>query len=369
MRFLYVLPDSGIYVPLLALERSPSAAIENWILLRGRNRNPSAPYEIVVTEQIAATPRRRRRRHHLLDLVTPAQADLVQDTNEDVEPEGPPITFEVVGIGRAPSGIHGFADDPAFTLVTPTFMKRHRGEIGTGLPGVRGRAQPPRRRRGLRSGRGTRRPGGRTTPITEGGASGDDVVADSVAVITAALVLLASVALIAGVGAVASTVGRSQALAANELGVLRALGATNGSLRMYFVAATVPGIVLGAVVAVLGPAVAVSPLFPVGLARRISPRPGLHADGLVLLVGAAVLIIVPSVLGFALGRRRLAPEEPDHRHGPLARSVRALRPVPATGVRFALSPATPAHWSTPRRARLRRRHRRGGRGTRGGHQL
>jgi putative ABC transport system permease protein len=50
-------------------------------------------------------------------------------------------------------------------------------------------------------------------------------------------------------------------------------------------------------------AVAISPLFPLGVARRAEPDPGPLADGLVLVVGAVLLVAVVALTAVLAGRR------------------------------------------------------------------
>lgn len=115
-----------------------------------------------------------------------------------------------------------------------------------------------------------------------------------------------------------------------------------------------PALVAGAMIA---PAVAtaLSPLFPVGLARRFDPDPGLHADATVFVAGSLVLLLVLSVVATMSGARlveQTARREIGHLGAPglTDRVARWLRPPPATGLRFALS--APRTLSVPVRPAL-----------------
>ena len=62
----------------------------------------------------------------------------------------------------------------------------------------------------------------------------------------------------------------------------------------------------GALLAAFG-AAAASPLFPIGVARRAEPDPGLHADWIVLAAGVVAIIVVVSTIAFVVAVRSTRP--------------------------------------------------------------
>ena len=92
-------------------------------------------------------------------------------------------------------------------------------------------------------------------------------------------------------GAIAGTQALNlqlQALAGDQA-TLAALGMTRRERIVATVLFAVP-VAAAAAAAAVGVAVAASPLFPISLARRAEPDPGLHADWVVLGAGAAVVV-------------------------------------------------------------------------------
>jgi hypothetical protein len=84
-----------------------------------------------------------------------------------------------------------------------------------------------------------------------------------------------------------------------EFDVLRALGASPSMLVVDGVGGLLVALVMAAALAVVV-SLAVSPMFPIGAVRQVDPSPGLHADGVVLLVGLAVLVAAVGVLALGL---------------------------------------------------------------------
>jgi ABC-type lipoprotein release transport system permease subunit len=96
----------------------------------------------------------------------------------------------------------------------------------------------------------------------------------------------------------AQVLARQTALEADDHAVLQSLGMGRGQLWLVSLARALPAAVGGAVVAALV-AVALSPLFPRGLARTAEPGPGVHLDVIVVLAGGvavAVLVLLLTAL-------------------------------------------------------------------------
>jgi ABC-type lipoprotein release transport system permease subunit len=102
------------------------------------------------------------------------------------------------------------------------------------------------------------------------------------------LLLFAAATLLAGLVLVGQAITRLVYAIAEAEAPLRAMGATRTDLLVGLCVPLVLAAVVGAVITVIL-AVALSPLFPIGLGGRIEPDPGFHADVPVLALGAIVL--------------------------------------------------------------------------------
>ena len=132
--------------------------------------------------------------------------------------------------------------------------------------------------------------------------------------------------------------------------VLRALGLRD---RQFLALAAIRAGVTAVVGAMLatGVAVALSPLWPVGLAAKAEPTPGATTDGVVLVVGIAAILVV-AMVGAIVGTMPLVRRSTRRRRVGLARALPTSLPVPAAvGVRHALDPGR----GRTRRPRAQRR--------------
>lgn len=173
------------------------------------------------------------------------------------------------------------------------------------------------------------------------GAAVRDTVARGTMPHTTALLLFAAVVGTAGLVVAGQATARQLAPLRAEAATLLALGADRRQLRRAALARA--GLVAGAGSALaLLLAVAVSPLFPVGVADRAEVDPGVDVDPVILLPGVAVLAI--ALLGWAgasvRGLGRAAPPDAARSGaGTVERLVSALSsPIASTGLRASLAP-------------------------------
>lgn len=160
-----------------------------------------------------------------------------------------------------------------------------------------------------------------------GGEADPDRVDSALDVERNGLLILALLAILAGVIAVPQALARDREWSSMEHSRLRELGWTRrDQLRAGAIWSAAQGVAAGAI-ATIG-AIALSPLFPIGLARSAEPSVGIDADWVVLTIGATLTVL--AVLGAALlvsfGRARTASRTPSR----LARMIAASRPVPST---------------------------------------
>jgi len=205
------------------------------------------------------------------------------------EPGPVPFTFRVVGIDAAPAEFPpqtGTGTD--FLWATPAFYARHRSGLviypGAALRLRRGAADLLPVLREI-----TRLTHGRP-PLTYPLATQSVNTERSIHLQAIALWLVTLLLAVIGVMVTGQLLARQSSLEADDFGTLRALGMSPRQLMAAGLArAAVIG--AGAAVAATAAAVAVSPLFPVGLARIAEPHPGIRADGLVAGLGALVTVL------------------------------------------------------------------------------
>jgi hypothetical protein len=162
-----------------------------------------------------------------------------------------------------------------------------------------------------------------------------------------ALWLFAGLAALAGLLIFAQAVTRQTVLGGTENPTLRALGMTpNQLVGVAMLRAAAIGVGGAALAIVL--AVALSPLTPLGLARLVEPNPGIAFDGLVLGLGAVILVALVPLLaalpgwraarigGDQLGTASTSRLKPSAVADAFAKA--GLPPTAVAGVRLALEP-------------------------------
>ncbi len=321
------------------------------LIVAGRHPRPDQAEEVAVDESLAA----RRG-------LEPGDGLEVR-----LEPGGPPLRLTVTGVERqpydisagtgaeaAPAGAHE-GDD---LYLTPAFWDRHRP--GTVTDGVTPDSVAP--------------DSVAMAVWLEEGAAGVDAFTEAAATVADESVLFvepgaqdlegvpalqraidvqaAALAAFAALGAVATVVILGQALSrqvvldAADRRTLTALGMTRAQLVGAGLVRT--GLIgIGAGVLAVMVAVALSPLAPIGLARRAELDPGVEVDGAVLAPGAVLLVVSLTAWGLVAAVGATRPWDPLGRSpGTTAapsrlaeRLARGNLPVPlVTGVRMALGP-------------------------------
>jgi hypothetical protein len=271
----------------------------------GRLSAPDAPRELMLGERTAER----------LGLTVGDTATLVTYTGDTARavfmdgdgrnqppPDGPDIDMTVVGIVRDPGDIGARESDLTLTFLTPAFREEYDGdEVGIIADGTILFLEP----------------GASAKAITEA-VEGEDVEIDTtfsatsvgaavdptMQAIATALYAFAGIVALAGLVAVAQSLARSQQAAGDDDHTLGALG-VGRSARWARLA--VPGVV--AVVAGtaggIALALAASPLFPVGLARRAEPDRGFDVDLPALVSGTAAALLLGGLLAVGLAARQV----------------------------------------------------------------
>ena len=274
-------------------------------------------------------------------------------------PEGPAVDLRVTGILRSPDDLVPVAerrdevdaDESSALALTPAFWRRygpdlanygiiitvdlHRdhADLATFTEAVQRRLP----------GRAIVGPG----EFVDGG-TGIPAVRRATALETASLLAFAAVAALAALLLVGQTLGRQVVLESTEYPTLRALGMTP---RQLVGVALVRTAVIGGVGAGLAvaTALALSPLTPIGVARRAELDPGAAADWPVLAAGGlailALVLVAAAIPAWRAARARgdalgvvvaAGPGRLSRVGGALAAT--GAQPAAVTGVRMALEP-------------------------------
>jgi hypothetical protein len=347
----------------LALDPRGSWMFGHPIMVAGRLFDERRADEAVVDEELAA-------RRHLtvgstwrLGAYTMAQLEQAGSETPTL-PAGPTVALRIVGIVRHPGDLLPIVTNQdnlhvnhSDLYLTPAYWQRYGPDlagygINTAVALQHGQADLPRLVTDVRRLLGPEAlvsatdPNEGNAPSTPGGTIPG--LRRAIRLEAGALLAFAVLAAIAALLLVGQTLGRQVYLESAEYPTLRALGMTRGQLvGVALVRAAVIG-AGGAMVAV-AVAVALSPLAPIGLARRAELQPGIAADLAVLAPGAlAVVAVVAGCAAVAAWRAGRAPAtslgvvEPAGagRSSRVADALAAagVPPTAVTGVRLALEP-------------------------------
>lgn len=330
-----------------AYGRAFVGTMNNARILEGRAPDPAAELETVVDEELAEAYDLRPGDTFRVTGISPSQFDR---GSFDVVPDGPTFDLEVTGMMRRPSDVVPAPGRNADVLhlgtrdliLTPAFHEAHyRKDLAGGsyfdeegseymelllAPG----ATPEELQAQVAE----------VAPEVQVFLDpGEDTVAAATA--DRAVRLQAAAALAVGViGAVVSALFLLLALSrlltqqAQESAPLRAAGLSPGALRAVTVATTVATTALGAIGAV-ALSVALSPLGPVGLARRAEPDPGVRVDVGLTALGALAVVAVALAIAIAVASRLGRPDREAPTAGVARLAAQSNDPALATGLRFA----------------------------------
>ena len=306
----------------------------------GRAADPTKVDELTIGEALAAQlhvgvgDRLRFRSYSPGELLAP-------DVGNDLDPQGPRVSLRVVGIVRRPLDLGGRGAAGGVIVPTPAFVERYRDRMGSwGGSILRARTQGgaadvPR------VAQTAKRIFGRSPTfmlqslnIEGGGAQ------NAIDVTTIALLLAAAVAALTALIGIGIALSREIALADTDQSTLSALGMRPRHRVAAVAAVGVPVALGGALIGTVGGLLA-SSLFPIGVAAKAEPDPGIRVDGLTLIGGfAAILLVVVAIAVLAAVRtaRVARPAREPGRPSLTARASSKLGtpPTVTVGTRFAL---------------------------------
>ncbi len=311
-------------------------------IVAGRAPDPRAPNEVAIGEALASQLHVGVGGLVASGSYSPAQiaATLAGAPNVG-PPAGPHIRLHVVGIERRVSDLGDSSVAGGLLVFTPAFARTYAHRVGVFGTYVRVRTTGGSQVNAAVVATahhifGPALFSSRITTETGGTQSAIDVL-------TLALWIFAAIVAVTGTLTIAIVLAREVALLSREHDTLRSLGATRTERIGVCMPAVSIAVFGGVLVAVAG-AIAASPLYPLGVARRADPDVGLHGDLTVLAVGAAALVITVTAIAFGAAIRATRPmvrmqagERRSSRPKPAARLASIGLPPPlSSGVRLAL---------------------------------
>ena len=253
------------------------------------------------------------------------------------------MTFRIVGIVRRPLDLGGRGAAGGVIVPTPAFLARYGDLIGS----YSGSVLRVRTERRVGRHQGVER-GAQHLPMHASAFSFTNLSVEGQAaqnaidVATVGLYIAAGVAILTALVGIGIALSREIALGDAQQLTLGALGMRPRHRVAAAAAIALPIAAVGAVLAVVG-AVLASPIFPIGVAGKAEPDPGIRLDGVTVGVGFVAVVVVVLVIALLAGlrtARATGPVQEASRPGVAARIAQqsGTRPPIAVGVRFALDP-------------------------------
>jgi hypothetical protein len=338
-------PFANQFLPSAAqIDRRFGTEIDRARLIDGREAHLDAVDELTISEGLASLLRLGVGDRISFDSFSPQD---VQQADATIVPHGPRVTLKVVGVVRRPLDLGGRGATGGVIVPTPAFLARYRDEIGSFSGAVlrvrteHGSADVDRVTKAAR--RIFTSPSFGVTSLNIEGRGAQNAID----VTTVGLYVAAAIAALAAVVGIAIALSREIALNdVNQL-TLSALGLGPRSRAFAAAAIGLPVAVIGAAIAVVG-AVLASPIFPIGVAAKAEPDPGIRFDGVTIGLGflaiVVAVVIVAAIAGLRTARatRRRAEATRPSVSARVTAEWGAPPPV-AVGVRFALDRGQQRH--------------------------
>jgi hypothetical protein len=335
-------------------------SIERPRVLSGRLPDPRRADEAVVDDVTAAARHVHVGSRMRLWAFTAAQQGNPETTflSKYPAPAGPEYSFHVVGVVRVPAGVDAppasAVRDAAYGGVgsielTPAFLRHYAADEQVpveALPGMEifrvrlrhGRADAPAFERAVA---GIVSPGDGQVHLGSDATDAATKTSGAIHIESLALVLFATLAGLTGLLVLGQALNRQVATDALDHRALGALGMSHRELAMVpMVRASV--VAVGGAALALIVAVALSPLMPIGLARRAEIHPGTSVDVLVLALGfvgkVALTLGWATVAASRAARRARADATPaPSRHGRVRAAVARLNFGPSAAAGLSMS--------------------------------
>lgn len=301
----------------------------------GRHPDPAADDEVMINTEAARLSGLEVGDRVDSRMLGPAQYDQFISGEITTPFEGPRVSVEVVGIYQT---IEDITDRPEpFTFYPRGFLERYADSMPTCVCGVYLNASLAAAdeitdvlaQHGPRNG----------LILEQADTAAFDRINQAVSMETTAMWLAALVAAIAGLAIILQAIDRHLSERRKGWTSLTAIGAVRPQLIRAWCVTLLPAVAVGSLLsAVL--AVALSPLFPRGVARRAEPDPGFRFDGTAVGLGTLVVFVACSVLVVLVAVVRTRHASGDNARRPRIISWFANAPAPvALGAGFAIDPA------------------------------
>lgn len=267
------------------------------IIVDGREPDPTSPTDAVVNEAFANAFGIGVGDSFALRSITADRLEAAGGGQLRSDPDGTDVTMTVTGIERQPRDLQSGAQDQQGTvfgsdtwslLLTPAFWESLDGDVASYGGGAVGRLRPGVTTAQLGESVAAISPDGFFVEPTDDEETIVASIGRAADFEANALLLFAVVLAVAGIALVGQAIGRQVTLRLDDGEALRATGFARRQRAAVIVPRTVLLAVAGAAVAIVV-AVALSPLAPVGLARRAELHPGFDVDAVVLAVGAVLI--------------------------------------------------------------------------------
>jgi ABC-type antimicrobial peptide transport system permease subunit len=312
-------------------------------LVRGRVANPDAADEIMIGEGLAAEQHLDVGGHLDAESMTPAQTAMTFAGKDPGPGAGPAIRLRIVGIYRRPLDLGDLAASGGVVIETQAFDRAYAPRIGLFTTVLRVRTRAGAADVPAVTAAAHRVFGQQFSTATDVSAESHGAE-DAINVLTLALWIFAGIAALAGGVAISMVLARDASESKADQATLSALGFTPRqrvlTLELRVLLVLAGGLLVACVVAI-----ALSPLFPIGIARKAEPTPGLSVDGLILGVGlgaiAAFVVLAGLVASMRAARPPSPPESRAHRSRRTVVEVitsSGVRPSVSNGLRMALEP-------------------------------
>ena len=306
-----------------ALDDRFGTVVDRARVVAGRAADPRAADEVTIGETLAGQLHLGVGDHLAGTAFTPEQVEacFTGGCTPATLPEGPRFRLRIVGIVRRPLDLGDRGAAGGVLVMTPAFTRETMNRIGS----FGGLVLRVRTRHGADDVAGVaaaaRRIFGQSPQFGVQDLAVDSQGAQSaIDVLTVALWVFAGVAALAGLVAISIVLSREISLTAIDQRTQTALGLTRRQRIAVGAFQAAPVALGGALLAVVG-AVAASPLFPIGVARRAEPDVGVHIDGIALAFGTVALVAGIMLIAFLAAFRT-------------TRRIRAERPAPAKTATF-----------------------------------
>ena len=309
-------------------------------VIRGRMADPRRTDEVVMSADAARLLGAHLGQTSRLGFYTNAESNSPAYGTKGLAPVRT-FVVKLVGIVKFPNEV--VQDDvdrfPTYALATPALTRQVLGCCTSGL------LQGLQLDRGHRDTVAVEQEIGRTPFTVSSVASVSEAKAErAIKPEGVALGVFGAITALAALLIVGQIAGRQLRVGADDLDVLRALGASTAMTAADGLVGILGAIVAGSLLAGVV-AVGLSGLAPIGPVRRVDPSPGIALDWTVLAGGILVLVVVLFVAAFAHAYRQ-APYRAAYSSASPGRGSRLAHavagsglPVPAmTGIRFAVDP-------------------------------